>query len=37
VTYIKPPEPKPKESIPIEPLEETSKDDFTPKDEFEPK
>jgi hypothetical protein len=37
VTYIKPLEPKPKKSIPIEPLEETIKDDFDLKDEIEPK
>jgi len=37
VTYIKPAEPKPKKNIPIEPVEETMKDDFDFKDEIEPK
>ena len=37
VTYIREPEPKPKQSIPIEPLKETPKDDFAPKDDFTPK
>jgi hypothetical protein len=34
-TYIRAPEPKPKQSIPIEPLKETPKDDFNDNDDFE--
>ena len=37
VTYIRASEPKPKQSIPIEPLKETPKDDFSPKDDFDEK
>jgi len=37
VTYIKPAEPKPKKSIPIEPVEEIIGEDFDFKDEIEPK
>jgi hypothetical protein len=35
VTYIRASEPKPKQSIPIEPLKETPKDDFNDNDDFE--